>query len=44
MPLSLVAMWLRLKPVAIFCSVGGAGKQVAGQLLDREAVERHVAR
>ena len=36
-------MWLRLKPVAIFCSRVALGQQVAGQLLDRELVERQVA-
>ena len=41
-PPSLVVMLQRLKPVAIRCSSLGAGQQVAGQLLDREAVEGHV--
>ena len=36
-------MWLRLKPVAIFCSSVAFGQQVAGDLLDGELVEREVA-
>ena len=38
-----LARWLRLKPVAMSWSSVGVGEQVAGQLLDRELVERHVA-
>ena len=36
-------MWLRLKPEATFCSRVAFGQQVAGQLLDRELVERQIA-
>ena len=43
MPPSALPRWLRLKPVAICCSSVGVGQQVAGELLDRELVERHVA-
>ena len=43
MPPSPLPRWLRLKPVAIFCSRVAFGQQVAGDLLDGELVERHVA-
>ncbi len=43
MPPSALPRWLRLKPVAIFWSSVGFGQQVAGELLDREPVERQVA-
>ena len=42
-PPSRVIMFRRLKPVATSCSVVGWGKQVAGELLDRELVEGLVA-
>ena len=35
-------MWLRLKPEAIFWSRVAFGQQIAGELLDRELVERQV--
>ena len=41
-PASTLVVVQRLKPVAIFCSVGRVRQQVAGELLDRELVERHV--
>ena len=42
-PPSALPRWLRLKPVAIFWSSVALGQQVAGELLDGELVERHVA-
>ena len=42
-PPSLVVMLQRLKPVAIVLVERRFGQQVAGQLLDRELVERQVA-
>ena len=41
-PSSLISV-LRWKPVAICCSRRGVRQHVAGDLLDRELVERHVA-
>ncbi len=43
MPPSWLISVLRWKPVAIFCSSVALGQQVAGELLDREPVERQVA-
>ena len=43
MPPSWLISVLRWKPVATFCSSVASGQQVAGQLLDRELVERQVA-
>ena len=36
-------MWLRLNPEATFWSRVALGQQIAGQLLDRELVERKIA-
>ena len=41
-PPSLVETLQRLKPVAISWSLVAFGQQIAGELLDGEAVERHV--
>ena len=43
MPPSWLICVLRLKPVAIFCVDRGVRQQVAGELLDGELIERHVA-
>ena len=43
MPPSVLPRWLRLKPVAMCWSSVAIGQQVAGELLDGELVEGHVA-
>ena len=42
-PPSKLTITLRLNPVAIFCVERGVGQQVAGDLLDGESIEGHIA-